>query len=89
MFAVYIPPHAPAPGQAFLITPWKSSSSKLPANFCPKASKADTIFKEAPLYFPEWILPPYTIIDGRFKRPIAMIDPGMFLSQPGTVIRPS
>jgi hypothetical protein len=30
-----------------------------------------------------------TMSDGRFTRPIAMRHPGMFLSQPGTVIRPS
>ncbi len=34
------------------------------------------------------MVPPYTIIDGRFSLPIAIIEPGMFLSQPGKVIKP-
>ena len=42
VFAVYIPPHAPAPGQAFSITSWYSFSSILPATFAPHASKAET-----------------------------------------------
>jgi len=29
------------------------------------------------------------MIPGRFSRPMAMITPGMFLSQPGIAIRPS
>jgi hypothetical protein len=44
VFAVYIPPHAPAPGQAFFTTPLKSSSDIVPAYFSPNASKAETIF---------------------------------------------
>ena len=42
VFAVYIPPHAPAPGMALLIMPLKSSSDKFPDVFCPSASKAET-----------------------------------------------
>ena len=48
VFAVYIPPQAPAPGQAFLIIPLYSSSEILPAIFSPKASNAETIFKSFP-----------------------------------------
>ena len=32
------------------------------------------------------MVPPYTIIAGRFKRPMAITDPGIFLSQPGIAI---
>lgn len=35
------------------------------------------------LAIPGLIVPPYTIKLGRFKRPMAMIHPGMFLSHPG------
>ena len=49
VFAVYIPPQAPAPGQACCTIPLKSASSNCPAIFCPKASNADTIFKSCPL----------------------------------------
>ena len=42
VLAVYIPPHAPAPGQAFLITFLYSLSSIFPATFSPHASKAET-----------------------------------------------
>ncbi len=49
VFAVYIPPQAPAPGQAFSITFWYSTSSILPATFCPQASKAETTSSFLPL----------------------------------------
>ena len=42
VFAVYIPPHAPAPGHAFLITFLYSLSSILPDTFSPHASNAET-----------------------------------------------
>jgi len=42
VLAVYIPPQAPAPGQAFLITFLYSFSSIFPETFSPQASKADT-----------------------------------------------
>ena len=42
VFAVYMPPHAPAPGHAFLITFLYSLSSIFPATFSPHASKAET-----------------------------------------------
>ena len=49
VFAVYIPPQAPAPGQECCTMPLKSPSLKLPAIFCPSASKALTIFRFSPL----------------------------------------
>ena len=42
VLAVYIPPQAPAPGQALRITFLYSSSSMVPATFSPQASKAET-----------------------------------------------
>ena len=38
---------------------------------------------------PALIVPPYTMIAGRFKRPIAIKQPGMFLSQPGIATKAS
>ncbi len=35
------------------------------------------------------MVPPYIIIDGRFKRSIAITAPGMFLSQPTTETKAS
>ena len=35
------------------------------------------------------MVPPYTMMAGRFKRPMAIITPGMFLSQPGREMLPS
>jgi hypothetical protein len=49
VLAVYIPPQAPAEGQAFLITCLKSSGVMVPADFFPKASKAETMFNFSPL----------------------------------------
>ncbi len=42
VFAVYIPPQAPAPGHAFLTTFLNSVSLIVPATFSPQASKAET-----------------------------------------------
>ena len=39
--------------------------------------------------WPGLIVPPYTISAGRLSRPIAIRQPGMFLSQPGMATRPS
>src|SRR6185436_19245303 len=49
VLAVYMPPHAPAPGQACWIIALKSASLKLPAIFFPSASNALTIFKSSSL----------------------------------------
>ena len=35
------------------------------------------------------MVPPYTMMAGRFKRPMAIITPGIFLSQPGREMLPS
>mmetsp|Transcript_20682 Transcript_20682/g.48645 ORF Transcript_20682/g.48645 Transcript_20682/m.48645 type:complete len:205 (-) Transcript_20682:386-1000(-) len=35
------------------------------------------------------MVPPYTMIPGRLRRPMAMMHPGMFLSHPGNAMSPS
>ena len=49
VFAVYIPPHAPAPGQALFITHLNWSSDIFPETFSPQASKAETTSNLFPL----------------------------------------
>jgi hypothetical protein len=49
VLAVYMPPHAPGPGQAFATTPLKSSSEISLACFLPSASKAETTSSFSPL----------------------------------------
>ena len=58
VLAVYIPPHAPAPGQAFLIIDLYSSFFIFPDTLLPQASKAETISNFFPLWHPESIVPP-------------------------------
>jgi hypothetical protein len=41
-------------------------------------------FSSLPERHPARIVPPYTITDGRLNRAMAMMHPGIFLSQPGT-----
>ena len=53
VFAVYIPPQAPAPGHALLTIPLKSSGEIASFIFLPNASKAETIFKDSPFQLPE------------------------------------
>ena len=43
VLAVYIPPQAPAPGQAFFTICLNSDSSIVPATFSPQASNAETM----------------------------------------------
>ena len=89
VFAVYIPPHAPAPGQAWATTASCRASSISPAMSAPYDSNAETMSSRSPSSMPGAIVPPYTITPGRSSRAIAISEPGMFLSQPGTVTTPS
>ena len=43
VFAVYMPPQAPGPGQAWRSMQWSSSSPILPAAWAPTASKTLTM----------------------------------------------
>ena len=52
-------------------------------------------FRDLPVFIrgevtrPGAMVPPYNIMEGRFNLPIAIMEPGIFLSQPGTVINAS
>jgi hypothetical protein len=84
VFAVNIPPHAPAPGHACRTMSRRASSSIRFAMNSPYEVSAETMSSGRPSRLrPGRIVPPYTMIDGRFTRPIAITQPGMFLSQPG------
>ena len=48
VFAVNIPPHAPAPGHARRSTSRRSASLSLCALYCPTASKALTTVRASP-----------------------------------------
>src|SRR5437588_6411892 len=52
VLAVYMPPHEPDDGQAFLSIPSKSSCDMRPAVNSPTASNADTIVRSLPFQLP-------------------------------------
>ena len=52
VFAVYWPPHAPAPGHDALSMSYSSSSESFPARYAPTASNTDTMSTSRPLYVP-------------------------------------
>jgi hypothetical protein len=90
VLAVYIPPHAPAPGQAAHSTRWTPLASSLPAWYWPTASKIDTMSMSAPSSpVPGRMLPPYTKMLGILRRAMAMTQPGMLFSQPPKARIPS
>mmetsp|Transcript_11041 Transcript_11041/g.20034 ORF Transcript_11041/g.20034 Transcript_11041/m.20034 type:complete len:390 (+) Transcript_11041:309-1478(+) len=90
VLAVYMPPQAPAPGQACRTTSRRSSSSMVPAMYLPYASNVETMSSVSPcLDRPEAMVPPYIINEGLLTRIMAMTHPGMFLSQPGMVTKAS
>ena len=85
VLAVYMPPHAPAPGHDLRTISERSASSMAPVTNWPYDWNAETMSRGSPLpAMPGLIVPPYTMRPGRFRRPIAMMQPGMFLSQPGS-----
>jgi hypothetical protein len=88
VLAVYMPPHAPAPGQELRTMSCLAASSMTPLENAPKDWKASTMLSGSPVSCdtPGRIVPPYTISEGLFIRPIAMSVPGMFLSQPGSAM---
>ena len=58
VFAVNMPPHAPAPGQLRrTISPY-SSSVMAPASRCPSASKEETTSSRSPFRRPGAMVPP-------------------------------
>mmetsp|Transcript_81464 Transcript_81464/g.213877 ORF Transcript_81464/g.213877 Transcript_81464/m.213877 type:complete len:291 (+) Transcript_81464:459-1331(+) len=59
VFAVYMPPHAPAPGMALRTTSARAASSMPPVMKLPYASNVDTMSSVSPLHDkPEAMLPP-------------------------------
>ena len=58
VLAVYIPPHEPAPGQAWRSTSSNSASLILCALYSPTASKALTIVRSRPFRLPGLMVPP-------------------------------
>ena len=88
---MYIPPQEPGPGIAQEVMSSKPLSERLPFECAPTASKTETIssFFESPVTQPGRIVPPYTKTAGRFILAIAIMQPGMFLSQPPIATYPS
>ena len=89
VLAVYMPPQEPAPGHAWRSTSVSCASVIVPALHCPTASNALTIVRSCPCRRPGLMVPPYRKTDGTSSRAIAIMAPGMFLSQPPIASRPS
>ena len=94
VFAVYMPPQAPSPGQIAFSMRVRSSSDILPALQAPTASKASmmvTCFSLPSSSFtqPGMIEPAYKNTDERSRRAAAMSMPGSDLSQPARRTEPS
>ena len=89
VFAVYMPPHEPAPGIAVRSTSLSRALSIFPALYCPTASKTLTISTSCPRHTPGRIVPPYTKMLGASIRARAIKQPGIFLSQPPIATTPS
>ena len=94
VLAVYIPPHAPSPGQIAFSIRSRSSSLIRPALQAPTASKASmivTCFSVPSLSFtqPGAIEPAYKNTLARSSLAAAISIPGSDLSQPARVTDPS
>ena len=95
VLAVYMPPHEPAPGMAYFSTSLSSSSVSSPLACLPTASNTETISiglrcsSSSCGIRPGKIVPPYTNTAGRLRRARAIMQPGIFLSQPPMATRPS
>ena len=85
VLAVYMPPQLPWPGQAWRTMSLRSSSLILPSIISPYAWKDEMMSRLRPPQWPAAMVPPYTISAGRSTLHMAIRQPGMFLSQPGTV----
>ncbi len=82
VFAVYIPAHEPAPGQAARSTASRSASDMSPAAWAPTASNTSWIVSVLPSACPGRIVPPYRNAAGTFSLAHAISMPGSDLSQP-------
>jgi len=88
-FAVNIPLHDPAPGQAHSSRLASSLASMSPAATLPTPSNTDMRSTGLPLKRPAIIGPPLTSMAGMLRRRAAIIIPGIILSQLGINTRPS
>ena len=86
VFAVYMPPQLPGPGIDVRSISSSSLSSILPAARAPTASNTEMMSRR---FLPGLMVPPYTKMAGRSRRASAIMQPGMFLSQPPIAITPS
>ncbi len=82
MFAVYMPAHDPAPGQAARSTASRSASDICPAACAPTASNTSWMVSVRPSACPGRIVPPYRNAAGTFSLAHAISMPGRDLSQP-------
>jgi hypothetical protein len=82
VFAVYIPAHDPAPGQAARSMSCSSPSVMLPAAWLPTASNTSWIVSDRPCAQPGRMVPPYRNAAGTSSRAQAISMPGSDLSQP-------
>ena len=94
VFAVYIPPQAPSPGQIAFSMRSRSSRDILPALQAPTASKASIMVTSFSVPSsrrtqPGAIEPAYKNTDERLRRAAAMSMPGSDLSQPASNTLPS
>ena len=80
VLAVYMPEQEPQPGQAFSVRFSSSSSVMAPLRTAPTPSK--TLMRSV-LLRPASMGPPLMMIEGRFRRIMAMSMPGTILSQLG------
>src|SRR5207245_3931499 len=80
VFAVYWPPHAPAPGHATASSSARSASEIFPAAAAPMASYTSPTATCRPRQVPGMIEPPYSKTAGRSTRIIAIADAGTVVS---------
>ena len=80
VLAVYMPEQEPQPGQAFSVRSSSSSSVMVPLRTAPTPS--NTLMRSV-LFRPASMGPPLMMMEGRFRRIMAMSIPGTILSQLG------
>jgi hypothetical protein len=89
VLAVYMPPHAPSPGQMARSILSTCSGVMSPLMHAPTASKASMIVTSLPSTLPGMIEPAYRKTLDRSRRAAAISMPGRLLSQPASRTEPS
>ena len=87
VLAVYMPPQLPGPGMAVRSTSSSPASRELAGRV--RADRLEHRDDVAPLRRPGGSCRRRRTPTGRFRRAIAMAQPGMFLSQPPMATKPS